>query len=67
MRILLNQYKAAKFIYPLPGLKLLLENTFFQWRTQDFSLGGVSVTSHRNDVNTIILRHHDVTSLAVSI
>ena len=38
-----------------------------QWRTQDFSMEG-SVTSHRDDVKYyVILRHHDVTSLAVSI
>ena len=36
-----------------------------QWRPQDFSMGGVLGTSHRGDVK--ILRHHDVTSLAVSI
>ena len=36
-----------------------------QWRTQDFLMGGVSVTSHHDDVK--ILRHDDVTSLAVSI
>ena len=36
-----------------------------QWRTQDFLMGGFSVTSHHDDVK--ILRHHDVTSLAVSI
>ena len=37
-----------------------------QWRTQDFSMGGIK-TSHRDDAKYYVIpRHHDVTSLAVS-
>ena len=38
------------------------ESLYKQWRTQDFSMGGGSVTSHRDDVKIL---HYNYSSLDV--